>query len=102
RVGHAAPGGTRGVGASRTASPDSTSSGDRPHRAGVARRALGHQEVVADMRARAILAVAAVAAIVLGATLLQSVHPKALGTAAPLGASAGSWFFPHGGGRGWR
>jgi hypothetical protein len=54
------------------------------------------------MRARAILAVAAVAAIVLGATLLQSVHPKALGTAAPLGASAGSWFCPHGGGKGWR
>jgi hypothetical protein len=54
------------------------------------------------VRTRAILAVLAVAAIVLGTTLLESVHPKAVGTAVPLGASGGSWFCPHGGGKGWR
>jgi hypothetical protein len=54
------------------------------------------------MRVRVVLALLAVAAIVLGATMLDSVHPQALGSAEPLGASAGSWFCPHGGGAGWR
>ena len=53
------------------------------------------------MRARTLLALAALAAVVAGAITLGDVRPRALGSAAPLGTASGSWFCPHGGGHGW-
>jgi uncharacterized protein DUF5719 len=60
-----------------------------------------HEEVLPDVRGRALVALLAVAAVVVGAITLDGVQPKALGTAEPVGASSGSWFCPHGGGKGW-
>src|SRR2546423_9328634 len=101
-MGHAAPGARSGEGVRVAAVPDAEAARDRVPGPGVGARPVGHEEAVPVMRIRAILALGAVAAFVLGGTLLRDVRPKALGTAEPLGAAAGSWFCPHGGGDGWR